>query len=273
MAGPLTYARAAAPLVPFASRLPFVAGGGGEMPDIERVREDVRVDRGRLADYAEVCGFAPGDELPATYPHVLAFDLHMDLMTDGRFPFAPIGLVHIANRIEQRRPIDVGEPLTLRAHPTPAEPHPRGRTFSILTEARVGDELVWEERSTMLRRGGGEGGSRGAGPSTEPPAGGEEWRLDSDLGRRYAGVSGDRNPIHLSAPTAKAFGFPRAIAHGMWTKARCIAALDLPGAFAIDVEFRRPILLPGRVTFAADGHGFEVRDAEDGTPHLEGTVT
>ena len=45
MAGPLTYARAAAPLVPFASRLPFVAGGGGEMPDIERVREDVAIDR------------------------------------------------------------------------------------------------------------------------------------------------------------------------------------------------------------------------------------
>ena len=93
-----------------------------------------------------------------------------------------------------------------------------------------------------------------------------------DLGRRYAAVSGDRNPIHLSAPTAKAFGFPRAIAHGMWTKAHGVAALDLPGAFTVDVEFRRPILLPGRVTFAAGEAGFSVRDADDGTPHLEGTV-
>ena len=272
MAGPLTYARAAAPLVPFASRLPFVAGGGGEMPDIERVREDVAIDRDRLAAYAEVCGFAPGDELPATYPHVLAFDLHMELLTDGRFPFAPMGLVHIANRIEQRRPIDVGERLTLRAYPTPAEPHPRGRAFSIVTEARAGDELVWEERSTMLRRGGGEGGGRGAERSEDPRPGGEEWSLDGDLGRRYAAVSGDRNPIHLSAPTAKAFGFPRAIAHGMWTKARCVAALEPQGAFTVDVEFRRPILLPGQVTFAAAEKAFSVRDAEDGTPHLEGTV-
>lgn len=166
MAGPLTYARAAAPLVPFASRLPFVAGGGGEMPDIERVREDVAIDRDKLAAYAEVCGFAPAHELPATYPHVLAFDLHMELMTDGRFPFAPIGLVHIANRIEQHRPVGMGELLTLRAHPTPAEQHPRGRAFSIVTEARAGDELVWEERSTMLRRGGGKPSKGG---QTDPP--------------------------------------------------------------------------------------------------------
>jgi len=276
VAGPLTYARAAAPLVPFASRLPFVAGGGGEMPELERVREDVAIDRDRLAAYAEVCGFGPGDVLPATYPHVLAFDLHMELLTDGRFPFAPIGLVHIANRIEQRRAIGVGERLALRAHPTPAKPHPRGRAFSIVTEVRAGDELVWEEKSTMLRRGSGKpskGGQTGP-PFATPPNGGSAayWALEGDLGRRYAGVSGDRNPIHLSGPTAKAFGFPRAIAHGMWTKARCVAALEPPGAFTVDVEFRRPILLPGQVTFAAGEEAFSVRDAEDGTPHLEGTV-
>ena len=56
------------------------------------------------------------------------------------------------------------------------------------------------------------------------PPGGVEWRLPGDLGRRYAAVSGDRNPIHLYALTAKAFGFPRQIAHGMWSKARCLAA-------------------------------------------------
>jgi hypothetical protein len=200
----------------------------------------------------------------------------MDLLTDGRFPFAPIGLVHIANRIEQRRPIGVGERLALRARPTPAEPHPRGRAFSIVTEARAGDEVVWKETSTMLRRGGGKpskGGQTGS-AFAPPPNGGSAayWALDGDLGRRYAAVSGDRNPIHLSGPTAKAFGFPRAIAHGMWTKARCVAALEPQGAFTVDVEFRRPILLPGAVTFAAGEKAFSVRDAEDGTPHLEGTV-
>jgi len=102
--------------------------------------------------------------------------------------------------------------------------------------------------------------------------------LAGDLGRRYASVSGDRNPIHMHALTAKPLGFPAAIAHGMWTKARCLAALGprLPDSFTTEVAFRRPILLPGRVKFGSGAEGertdFFVRDAKKHTPHLEGSV-
>ena len=105
-----------------------------------------------------------------------------------------------------------------------------------------------------------------------------EWKLGGDLGRRYAAVSGDRNPIHMHSLTAKPLGFPRAIAHGMWTKARCLAALEsrLPDAFAVDVRFRKPILLPSKVEFAqatqAEETEFAVRDARRQTPHLDGRV-
>jgi acyl dehydratase len=100
--------------------------------------------------------------------------------------------------------------------------------------------------------------------------------LGGDLGRRYGSVSGDRNPIHMHALSARLFGFPQAIAHGMWTKARCLAALEarLPDAYTVDVSFRRPILLPSRVTFSAEGERFAVRSARNPeTIHLEGTVT
>lgn len=277
------YARAAAGAIPGAGRLPFVAGGGGELPDFELELDDVAVDRDRLASYCRVCGFGLRESLPATYPHILAFPLHLALLTDGSFPFAPIGLVHIENRIAVRRPIDLRERLSLRVRAGGIEPHPRGRRFSILTEARVGDELVWEEASTELHRGGdgsGSGGRRG-GDRAEPeqlPAS-AEWRLPSDLGRRYAAVSGDRNPIHLHGWAAKPFGFQRAIAHGMWTKARCLAALEgrLPDTFTVEVRLRRPIFLPATVAFASAERDEEiaiaVRDAADGTPHLDGAVT
>src|SRR5437588_12412131 len=90
-------ARAAVPMMPLASRRPFVAGGGGALPDVELVLREVRTDRDALAAYAKVCGFPLRDTLPATYPHVLAFPLHLALMTDARFPFPAIGLVHLAN--------------------------------------------------------------------------------------------------------------------------------------------------------------------------------
>jgi hypothetical protein len=273
----LTYARAALPLIPGASRLPFVAGRGRELPALERTSAAVRIDPDELADYARVCGFATRDTLPATYLHVRAFPLHMALMTDGRFPFPAVGLVHLANRIVVHRPARVDETFELRVRTTPLAPHPKGRTFRLVSEARVGDELVWEDHSTMLRRGAGGDAARAAEAPSPPPAkASATWRLAADLGRRYGAVSGDRNPIHLHPLTAKAFGFPRAIAHGMWTKAACLATLEdrLPDAYAVEVAFRKPILLPGAVAFAEQDGRFAVRAAADpDLVHLEGTVT
>ena len=285
--------RAALPLIPGASALPFVAGGGKEIPDMELTLARALLGAERLAAYARVCEFAtPRETLPATAPHLLAFPLHMALMTDGSFPFPAVGLVHVSNRIAVHRPIGVDEPLDLRVRATPLEPHAKGRTFAILTEVRVGSELVWEERSTMLRRGRGDANASGrASAGTDaagerPVNGGAQlqaagsWHLAEDLGRRYASASGDRNPIHMHALSAKLFGFPRAIAHGMWTKARCLAALEssLGDAYAVEVEFRKPIFLPGDVSFASAhdsaATSFAVRSSKDETTiHLEGTVT
>jgi MaoC like domain len=273
--------RAALPMIPGASRLPFVAGSGGEVPDTVLSLGAARLDADRLAAYLRVCGFQAGAALPATAPHLLAFPLHMALMTDGSFPVAPIGLVHLGNRIALHRALGAQEAMRLSVHATALEPHAKGRTFTLVSEAWVGEELVWEEHSTMLRRGPGSErpGERRA-PSATPklhPA--ERWHLPDDLGRRYGAVSGDRNPIHVHALAARLFGFPRAIAHGMWTKARCLAAMapTLPASYTVQVDFRRPIFLPGQVAFAsaraAPGTAFAVRSDDEQTIHLEGTVS
>ncbi len=277
------YVRAAAPIIPGASRLPFIPGGGGEIPDLDLTLAGVRAEPEAVAAYARVCGFTLRDHLPPTYPHVLAFGLQMAVMADGSFPFGPVGLVHIENRIVQHRRIGVGEEMTIRVRPTKLKPHPKGHSFSLLSEVAVGDQKVWESTSTMLRRGGGEvaAAEPGGEPSkeeTEEIAASAEWRLGGDLGRRYAALSGDRNPIHMHSLSAKPLGFPGAIAHGMWTKARCLAALEsrLPDAFAVEVRFRRPIVLPATVEFgsaADDGEvEFAVRDARLHTPHLDGRL-
>ncbi len=278
------YARAALPLLPGASRLPFVPGGGGEIPDVRLELDGVTADPAKVAAYAKVCGFTLRDSLPPTYPHVLAFPLHMALMSDGSFPFGTVGLVHIANRITQYRPLGTGEELSLRVEATKIAAHPKGRSFDVVTEARVGRQIAWESTSTFLRRGKGDPGAASAEAFpivAEATPASAEWTLPGDLGRRYAAVSGDRNPIHMHSLTAKPLGFPAAIAHGMWTKAKALGALDarLPDAFAVDVRFRRPILLPAKVEFATsdvdDGEiDFSVRGRgkKRGDRHLDGRV-
>lgn len=278
------YARAALPMIPGASLLPFVPGGGGEIPDgLDLELAGVTAEPSEVAAYARVCGFALRDQLPPTYPHMLAFPLHMAVMSDGSFPFGAVGLVHVENTISQKRPIGINEEMTIRVRPTKLQPHPKGKTFSLETEVLVDGEVVWESTSTMLRRGGsnGDGAKKGGKGFASLPAdapASSEWKLDGGLGRRYAGVSGDRNPIHMHSLTAKPLGFPSAIAHGMWSKARALAHLEnrLPDSFETEVRFRKPILLPSRVEFASSDEGeeilFAVRNARKGTPHLDGVV-
>src|SRR3954447_14561005 len=170
-------------------------GRGDGLPDDTLARE-VSVDPTALAHYAHVCGFTLRDQLPPTYPHVLAFGLHMDLL--AKAPFSAVGVVHIANRIVQHRPISLREDLSLLASVRGFQPHRRGRTFDFVTEARVGDELVWEGFATNLKRGDGDE-SAPREPSFEAPPVTAHWALADALGRRYAAVSGDHNPIPLHA--------------------------------------------------------------------------
>ncbi|WP_067067879.1 MaoC family dehydratase [Carbonactinospora thermoautotrophica] len=248
--------------------------GGDRLPDLELVLPELAVDREHLAAYHRVCGFRLADELPVTYPHVLAFPLAMRLMTDRAFPFPLPGLVHLRNRITWLRPLHAAERITFRVRAEELAPHERGTRFDVVAEASVAGETVWTGRSTYLRRGGGRPGRPERRAS--PPAPTAVWRVPEDIGRRYAAVSGDRNPIHLHPLAARLFGFRRAIAHGMWVKARCLAALEgrLPEAGTVDVRFKLPVLLPATVAFAArradGGWSFEVRDG--GRPHLSGTV-
>jgi acyl dehydratase len=224
---------------------------GDTVPERTLVVRDVRVDRGRLAAYQRLTGYAVDDTLPQPYPWVLAFPVQTALMARRDFPVPLPGMVHLGNRVTTHRRLDAGDPLTLSVTAGELRPHQRGRTLDVRLEARVADELVWECDSVYLSRGRGtQDAPRGEVPPT-PPEGPPvaRWRLGGDLGRSYAGVSGDVNPIHLHPLSAKAMGFPRQIAHGMWTYARTLAALGRTslGPSSSRVWFTAPVFLPSTV--------------------------
>jgi hypothetical protein len=268
--------KAALPALPGLNLVPGIAKRGGDLPDLALTRHDVPIDPAHVTAYAGVCGFPHKDTVPVTYPHLLAFPLHLAIMTDGAFPFPAVGTVHLENSITQHRPVAVTEKLQVTARAENLRPHAKGRVFDMTTSVHAQGELVWEETSTFLRRGKGDATAAAGLDLTHAPDAGTEWDLPADLGRRYAGVSGDHNPIHLYPLTAKALGFPRQIAHGMWSKARSVAAIEnrLPDAVRVEVAFKKPILLPGTVGFGTErtdvGHAFALTSPKDGAPHLLG---
>jgi hypothetical protein len=255
------------------------AAGVRKLPGLggERALPDVELARDHLTAYDRVCGFRLRDELPPTYPHLIAFPLAMQLMTDRSFPFAAIGLVHVRNRIEQARPLRADERLSVRVRAEDLRPHDRGTQFDVVAEAEAAGEVAWRSWSTYLHKEGGDSSDKG-GDRQEPPKPSAEWKVPGDIGRRYADISGDRNPIHLRPMTARLFGMKRHIAHGMWLKARCLAAIEdaLRGGCAIDVSFKLPVFLPAKVAFASwregPGRGFALHDRKNEKPHLAGTL-
>ncbi|WP_107082882.1 MaoC family dehydratase [Streptomyces resistomycificus] len=244
-------------------------------PRTRLVLPGLRVDLARLAAYERVCGFPTGDDaLPLTYPHVLGFPAAMRLMSHRSFPLPLLGLVHTSIEITRHRDLTATGTYELGVYVDGLAPHRRGTEAAVVTEMRAGDEVVWESRSTYLARHRTDGPRAPEASETVErtplPAVGE-WRVAADVGRRYGAASGDRNPIHLHPLTARLFGFPRAIAHGMWTVARCLAAHGTPPAVRVRAEFRAPVLLPGTVTYAARDGGFELRDGD--RVHVTGTVS
>jgi acyl dehydratase len=89
---------------------------------------------------------------------------------------------------------------------------------------------------------------------------------------RYAGASGDFNPIHWNERVATAVGLDGVIAHGMLTMAlagRLVTdwAGD-PGAVAsFDVRFTRPVVVPdpGAVDVTIAGRVADITDGDDGS--------
>ncbi|WP_151525978.1 MaoC/PaaZ C-terminal domain-containing protein [Serinicoccus kebangsaanensis] len=269
-------------------------GARGELPGRRLVLTGVTQDVARLADFCRVTGGLIEDTVPATWLHVLTFPLQVRLMASRDFPFPMLGMVHVANEMRVHRPVRVDEELTLSSWAENLAPHRRGSTVDVVGEARVRDEVVWEGRSTYLVRGDTSPGTSAAteDPGAAEPVAGDRagddasparqialWRVPTDQGRAYARVAGDANPIHLSALSAKAFGFPRAIAHGMWTHAKVLAALQrrLPQRYEVTVAFAKPILLPSVIVLrgtGAPGPGsFAVTNRDASRVHLSMQVT
>lgn len=271
------YAKAGLTAIP----LPGFKKSGNEIPSLQLVLRDTKVDQQKLSAYNNVCGFSASDKLPATYPFIVGFPLHMLLMTDKSWPLPVVGSVHVDNTINQHRPIGVEEAMTVKVYSTPLKQVSKGRQFGLITDVYVADELVWDSTANIIVFGGGNGekGTRSEAIVPGPVTASQQWDFPEDTGRRYGKIAGDLNPIHLYAATAKPLGFPRAIAHGMYAKARAVAALEsyLPDAYTVFAQFRKPILLPGKVDFGLnrrdDGQiDYALMNQEKGTTFQSGAV-
>lgn len=269
------------------SRKPSLVPEGQEVPRIESRLSKVVIDAKHLAAYSEICGAATGATLPIAYPHILASPLHLAMLSAEAFPVKVFGLVHVQNRIAMRQPLSADEPAEIRAWIEGHRDTERGQEFELHTEYVVAGEPLWDETCTFLARKRTPAGLaktttvvRGAEGSPDAQAiRSSSFRAPAGLGRRYGFISGDVNPIHMSDLTARAFGFPKAIAHGMWSLGRLASdfeAAQFDGGCELSVNFKLPVFMPAWLMLQRwsieNGTGFALRDAQGDKPHLTGTL-
>jgi acyl dehydratase len=255
---------------------------------LEASVDSVVSSAGHLARYRDVCGFPNDGFLPITYPHVLAGPLHMALLTHPQFVVRLMGLIHVANEIQLSRPLPAGGEYRLKSWIEGHREADRGHEFDLFTALEDGQGTAWHEKSTLLARRASRGkqAARGARQTLryeKPVETDVTTRIDIDvpraMGRRYGWLSGDLNPIHLGDRGARLFGFDRAVAHGMWSMARTLAALGaVPFAppVHIHVEFKFPLFMPGVAIlehWQREGRRvFVLKDPESERPHLAGST-
>ena len=272
--GLMNLVRAAAGALPLIPR-------GDTVPNHTRSVEDLAIDRSHLAAYCAVTGLRYGDTVPLTYPFALTFPTVMGLITGFDFPFSAMGAVHVENRITAHRPIAVTDTVSARVHAENLREHRKGLLVDVLTDVSVGNEPAWHQVTTFLHQ---QRTSLSDEPKPEPPKAptlpppNAILRITPAQIRRYATISGDRNPIHTNALGAKLFGFPTVIAHGMFSAAAILANLEgqLPTAVSYAVKFGKPVVLPANagvyVDRVADGWDLALRNIAKGYPHLTAAV-
>ena len=259
---------------------------GASVPRLEASVESVSARTRHVARYRQVCGFEDDRRLPIAFPHVLAMPLHIAMLTHPRFPVRLMGLIHVANEIHHVRALPEDGRYRARTWIEGHRDGDRGHEFDLFTEFDDSQGAAWHEKSTLLARRAVSGGqaARSARQTLryEKPLAGHtttDTAIDvaRDVGRRYGWLSGDLNPIHLGDRGAKLFGFDRAVAHGMWSMARSLAALGaaaLAPPVRVHVDFKLPLFLPAATElehWTRDGrHLFVLKDSESGRPHLAG---
>ncbi len=249
----------------------------------ELLVEEQSIPQARLNDYLEVCGFPKTEHVPLSYLFVAGFMPQVLLVTDARFPLKALGMVHIGNRFELLQPIRTGSSLTVKTRAVEIETVAKGRQVTVETMFFQGGVEAARSTSVNFARGGGHGRpsetKAAAAPEDLEPI---QWQLEPTIGKRYARVSGDYNPIHLYGWSARLLGFRRPIAHGMYLVGRALADIERSRQESgetdllrrLDVRFKTPTFLPSRSKLylrrEAERYYFELWNQAEDRPHVVG---
>jgi len=255
------------------------------LPPIKASWLGAKANADSLTEYKTVLGLATSDVLPVLYPHVLAGGMHMHMLSHPDFPIRLLGSVHLKNSIKQYKAIPVQTEMDIHSAIGEYRLTAKGLEFDFSTQIKVQGEVVWDEVSTYFKAGkfgGKEQPSEQVSFELDSLNEAEQvasWAVPKNRGKKYAKITGDYNPIHMSPLLAKLFGLKRDIAHGFGVLAEAIEHAGMnckDNKCQVDVVFKGPVFLQSQVNLkqntSQDKSRFDVYCGTNPKPSICGSV-
>jgi acyl dehydratase len=242
------------------ARALYPSGGlakAGRFPAIVVSWRQHQVDRRHLDTFVKLTGLRANGHVPLLFFHVVSFPMQMTILTHPMFPVPIWGALQIRNHLLQHRRIATGEMLDLETRVAGQRFLEKGAEVDLYSTVRSGAEVVWESLNTVYYRGRFGPADEASPLARSPEEIGEvhaRWRMPSGTGRRFGGLTGDYNGIHLWSWYARRFGFKGAFLHPQLSLGLCMAHLagrEDPERQRLDAWLKGPVYYGSAVTLRA----------------------
>lgn len=229
-----------------------------EFEKLQFSMKNVKVDLSHLHNYQKLCSIEKSNQLPVLYPHIMAAKLHMYLFSDKRFPINLLGAIHKYNVIECKDSLSANDLYEIQVEITNEKYFSKGVEFDVETKLLLDNKVVWKEVSTYLKKQHFDINLIVENSFIKPcneVSKLNQWYIPSSFAKKYAILSSDFNPIHISKLMAKFFGFESFMAHGMSTAAQSLAKINNEFLHKkIKIYFKGPCILNKEVSLHQDLH-------------------
>lgn len=210
------------------------------------------------------------EDIHPCMPYALMTHMQISLVTDKKFPFSPLGIIHKNEKIECIKKLEYGN-WKMKCVVPIIRKVANGFEMELISSLYINDDLAWRSTTTAFKRT--KKCLNREALYREPLHSSNLINIPKDLGRKYAVVSNNCDLIHISDFTAKMMGHKKAIIHGMWTAARGLSEIkNIKYPITMSFKFISPIYMNSNIIFQNEEFGFRILSENGNRIHLESHI-
>lgn len=193
------------------------------------ILRDTGIDRKHHASYCEVCHVPASETLSLLYPLTLIYPFNIRLICSENVPLVMFKMLNIHTTLISYRKLSVDDRVDISCTLSDYRIMGKGLEVDIKSTLTCRESLAWECTNTFYFRGkfsdAKEYVPKFFHERIETPDNVVEWVLPNKNGLKFAGISGDTNPLHYNMLYSKMMGFERDFAQPFLVAEKVMALL------------------------------------------------